>query len=68
MTDGNLQPNRTERKFLFRSEMLCRLHSVPFGSAEKSKFNNFFVEDSIIFAPYFSELCIMRRRKMIFDH
>uniref|UniRef100_A0A915JWW5 Uncharacterized protein n=1 Tax=Romanomermis culicivorax TaxID=13658 RepID=A0A915JWW5_ROMCU len=29
-TDGNLQPNRTERKFPFGSVMLCRLHSVPF--------------------------------------
>uniref|UniRef100_A0A915JZZ4 Uncharacterized protein n=1 Tax=Romanomermis culicivorax TaxID=13658 RepID=A0A915JZZ4_ROMCU len=30
MTDGNLQPNRTERKFLFPSVTLCRLRSVPF--------------------------------------
>uniref|UniRef100_A0A915L4I3 Uncharacterized protein n=1 Tax=Romanomermis culicivorax TaxID=13658 RepID=A0A915L4I3_ROMCU len=29
MTDGNLQPNRTQRKFLFRSVTLCRLYSVP---------------------------------------
>uniref|UniRef100_A0A915JQ05 Uncharacterized protein n=1 Tax=Romanomermis culicivorax TaxID=13658 RepID=A0A915JQ05_ROMCU len=35
MTDGNSQPNRTERKFPFRFETLCRLHSVTFRSAEK---------------------------------
>uniref|UniRef100_A0A915J3Q4 Uncharacterized protein n=1 Tax=Romanomermis culicivorax TaxID=13658 RepID=A0A915J3Q4_ROMCU len=33
-TDGNLQPNRTERKFLFRSVTLCRSYSVP---SEKAK-------------------------------
>uniref|UniRef100_A0A915J3D1 Uncharacterized protein n=1 Tax=Romanomermis culicivorax TaxID=13658 RepID=A0A915J3D1_ROMCU len=31
-TNGNLQPNRTERKFPFRSVTLCRLHPVPFRS------------------------------------
>uniref|UniRef100_A0A915JZC5 Uncharacterized protein n=1 Tax=Romanomermis culicivorax TaxID=13658 RepID=A0A915JZC5_ROMCU len=36
-TDGNSQ--RTERKFLFRSVTLCRLHSVPL---EKSSINDFF--------------------------
>uniref|UniRef100_A0A915KY10 Uncharacterized protein n=1 Tax=Romanomermis culicivorax TaxID=13658 RepID=A0A915KY10_ROMCU len=29
MTDGNIQPNRMELKFPFRSVTLCRLHSVP---------------------------------------
>uniref|UniRef100_A0A915IS62 Uncharacterized protein n=1 Tax=Romanomermis culicivorax TaxID=13658 RepID=A0A915IS62_ROMCU len=28
-TDGNLQPNRSERKFLFCWLKLCRLPSVP---------------------------------------
>uniref|UniRef100_A0A915K7F1 Uncharacterized protein n=1 Tax=Romanomermis culicivorax TaxID=13658 RepID=A0A915K7F1_ROMCU len=29
-TDGNLQANRTERKFSFRSDTFGRLDSVPF--------------------------------------
>uniref|UniRef100_A0A915KB65 Uncharacterized protein n=1 Tax=Romanomermis culicivorax TaxID=13658 RepID=A0A915KB65_ROMCU len=37
VTDGNPQPNRTERKFPFRSVTLCRLHSIPFRSAEKGE-------------------------------
>uniref|UniRef100_A0A915HJ22 Uncharacterized protein n=1 Tax=Romanomermis culicivorax TaxID=13658 RepID=A0A915HJ22_ROMCU len=35
MTDGNLQLNRTERKFPFNSVTLCRLHSVPFRCVRK---------------------------------
>uniref|UniRef100_A0A915INX2 Uncharacterized protein n=1 Tax=Romanomermis culicivorax TaxID=13658 RepID=A0A915INX2_ROMCU len=31
MTHGNLQPNRTERKFPVRSITLCRFHSGSFG-------------------------------------
>uniref|UniRef100_A0A915J9C9 Uncharacterized protein n=1 Tax=Romanomermis culicivorax TaxID=13658 RepID=A0A915J9C9_ROMCU len=38
MTDSNLQPNRTEQKFPFPSVTLCRLHSVPFRSAEKARY------------------------------
>uniref|UniRef100_A0A915KMD1 Uncharacterized protein n=1 Tax=Romanomermis culicivorax TaxID=13658 RepID=A0A915KMD1_ROMCU len=40
MTDSNLQPNRTEQKFPFPSVTLCRLHSVPFRSAEKASIND----------------------------
>uniref|UniRef100_A0A915HYY0 Uncharacterized protein n=1 Tax=Romanomermis culicivorax TaxID=13658 RepID=A0A915HYY0_ROMCU len=35
MIDGNIQPNRTERKFPFRSTMLCRC--VPLRSVGKGK-------------------------------
>uniref|UniRef100_A0A915KCL5 Uncharacterized protein n=1 Tax=Romanomermis culicivorax TaxID=13658 RepID=A0A915KCL5_ROMCU len=30
MTDGDLEPNPTERKFPFRLVTLCRLPSIPF--------------------------------------
>uniref|UniRef100_A0A915LCN5 Uncharacterized protein n=1 Tax=Romanomermis culicivorax TaxID=13658 RepID=A0A915LCN5_ROMCU len=43
MTDGNLQPKGTERKFPFRSVTLFRLHSVPFRFAEKASSSSSFL-------------------------
>uniref|UniRef100_A0A915IFI7 Uncharacterized protein n=1 Tax=Romanomermis culicivorax TaxID=13658 RepID=A0A915IFI7_ROMCU len=40
MTDSNLQPNQTERKFPFRLVTLCRLHSVPFRQKRQSLFGH----------------------------
>uniref|UniRef100_A0A915IGK5 Uncharacterized protein n=1 Tax=Romanomermis culicivorax TaxID=13658 RepID=A0A915IGK5_ROMCU len=55
--DGNLQSNRTERKFPFRSVAFDRLHSVPFdyvgnGKCKKTEENLVYIVDIMSFDEY----------------